>query len=397
MKFLFTVQPLVGHFHSMVPLARALNDHGHEVAFATGRSFGDLVKRAGFQNFVCGRDGARSHDLLTDLPEWPALEKTISHEGIRQVWGFIQGLGPQMAEDLIDLMPVWQPDLIVRDPAEFGGYIAAEHAGIPYASILWALYISPRAGCVAPLNALRQRFGLPEEPDLGSFDRYLVLNALPPSWELLGGAEPPPVTHRFCMPPFDQSVEQALPDWVQALPDNPTVYATLGTAFNQQPQKFRALIEALSAETFNIIITVGQSQDPAQYHPLPPHVRIEQYIPQTLILPYCDAMIFHGGFNSLHAALWHGLPVVVMPQAAGDQLPTAQQCAAVGVGIQVNGQPPETAAIRAAVKAVLDQPMYRRRARQIQDEMMALPDLGEAVRRLEILARTREPQINHDC
>ena len=56
MKVLFTVQPLFGHFHAMAPLALALKGHGHEVAFATGQSFGSTVRYVGFQHFPCGLD-----------------------------------------------------------------------------------------------------------------------------------------------------------------------------------------------------------------------------------------------------------------------------------------------------------------------------------------------------
>jgi hypothetical protein len=46
---------------------------------------------------------------------------------------------------------------------------------------------------------------------------------------------------------------------------------------------------------------------------------IAQYIPQTLLLPHCDAIIFQGGYNALLAALWHGLSMVITPLGRGDQ------------------------------------------------------------------------------
>jgi MGT family glycosyltransferase len=200
------------------------------------------------------------------------------------------------------------------------------------------------------------------------------------------------VTHRFCVPPFDLSGDERLPDWLNTLPKQPTVYATLGTTFNQSPDTFQAILTALSTEAMNVIITVGRSMKLGQFQPYPDNVKIEQYIPQTLILPHCEAIIFHGGYNSLLAALWHGLPMVVMPLEGGDQFPTAERCAELGIGILVEGQPPEPEAIRSAVKAVLTQPTYRSRVQQLQREIKALPSLAEAVERLEILARTREPQ-----
>jgi len=202
----------------------------------------------------------------------------------------------------------------------------------------------------------------------------------------------PLVTHRFCAPPFDASGDDHLPDWISALPDRPTIYATLGTTFNQSPATFQAILNALSTEAVNAIVTVGHSMDPAQFQPLPAHIHIERYIPQTAILPHCDAILFHGGYNSLHSALWHGLPVIITPLGAGDQYPTGLLCEKLGVGIMVKAQPPEPEAIREALNAVIEQPTYRARARRLQHDLKALPSLSEAVKRLETLARTRLPQ-----
>jgi UDP:flavonoid glycosyltransferase YjiC (YdhE family) len=135
--------------------------------------------------------------------------------------------------------------------------------------------------------------------------------------------------------------------------------------------------------------------DPARFGPQPNHVKIEQYIPQMLLFPHCDAFIFHGGYNSLQSALWHGLPMVIIPQGAGDQLPTGWRCATVGVGVLVEGNPLEPEAIGAVVKTVLGQPDYRARAQQLQREIKELASLAEAVKRLETLARNREPQFNN--
>lgn len=47
MRVLFTCLPATGHLHPLVPIARALADAGHEVAFATHASMAPLVERAG--------------------------------------------------------------------------------------------------------------------------------------------------------------------------------------------------------------------------------------------------------------------------------------------------------------------------------------------------------------
>lgn len=389
MKVLFAMHPLIGHFHAMAPLALALREDGHSVRFATGARFGTILTRLGFDHASCGLDMEGFQHFLPSLPEWPAIVAQTEPGGIRQLWGFLLGCTPPMIDDLLPLVRKWQPDVIVRDPSEFGSIIVAEVCDIPYASIVWAIYMSTW-GCEQPLAELRARYDLPAGPDPRWFDRYLALNALPASWPIMGDV--PPLVHRVRMPPFDQSLAHALPDWVHTLPDQPTVYATLGTAFSQRPDLFRTLIDALSDEPFNTIITVGSAMDPAQFDPLPPQVRVAQYIPQTLILAHCDAMVFHGGYNSLLSALWYGVPVVVTPLDAGDQLPTAQQCVDQGNGVIVEGQPPAPDALRDAVRTVLMEPQYRDRARQFQQEFNTLPPLFDAVQRLETLARTRAPQ-----
>jgi UDP:flavonoid glycosyltransferase YjiC (YdhE family) len=395
MRFLFTVHPMVGHFHAMVPLAQSLEEHGHQVAFATSKSFGPIVRHMGFLHFPCGIDFDGSKDIFEALPQWETIKaKSPGDVGLQQLYGFVQGLAPRMADDLIGLVDTWKPDVIVRDPLEFGGYIAAEYYGLPHATIIWATYISAKALCADAVLELRRRYKLPDDPQLDTLDRYLVLDFLPSSWTF-PNLPYPPVAHRFCAPPFDLSSGDArLPDWMNTLPDQPTVYATLGTTFNQSPSTFQAILTALSTEAVNLIMTVGRSMDPAQFQPQPCPVKIEQYIPQTLILPHCDAIIFHGGYNSLMSALWHGLPMVITPLGAGDQFPTALRCAQLYVGVLVEGYPPEPEAIRTAVRTILEQPIYRARAQQLQREIKELPGLSEAVKRLEILARNREPQFN---
>lgn len=382
----------------MVPLALALKEHGHAVAFATGQSFGPTVQRIGFQHFPCGLDlSGEPNSIFETLPDWEAVKAKYPSVGAQQVYGFVQALGPKMADDVIALAREWKPAVIVRDPLEFGGYIAAESVGVPHATITWAIYINPKHLCPEALVKLRQRYKLPDDPELNTLDRYLVFNFLPEAWKF-PMAPFPPVTHRFCAPPFDLSSDDRLPAWITTLPDRPTIYATLGTTFNQAPGTFQAILAALSSEEVNAIITVGRAMDPAQFQPLlqplPAHIHIERYIPQTLLLPHCAAVIFHGGYNSLHSTLWHGLPMIITPLGAGDQYPTGLLCAKLGAGVLVKEQPPEPEVIRAAVKAVLEQPGYRVRAQQLQRDIQELPALSEAVKRLEKLASIHEPQPN---
>lgn len=394
MRFLLTTQPMYGHFHAMVPIAQALREHGHEVAVATGKRFGPVVQHAGLTHFPCGMDFDGSKDIFEALPERESIRARFpAMEGVQQLHGFVEGLAPQMVEDLTALVGTWKPDVIIRDPLEYGGYIAAELAGLPYATITWAIYISPHFLITDALLALRHRYGLLDDSDLQKMDGYLVLSFMPPSWPY-SYSSVLHVTHRYRSQPFDLNSSDMLPAWIDKLPDRPTVHVTLGTTFNQSPDTFQAILDGLSTEEVNVIMTVGKTVDPAQFGPHPDHIHIAHYIPQTLLLLHCDAMLFHGGYNSLLSALWHGLPMVITPMGAGDQLPNAQVCAGLGAAVLIEQRPPQPETVRQAMRTVLEQPGYRAQAQQLQREIRELPDLSEAVRCLEALAKTHEPQLN---
>jgi UDP:flavonoid glycosyltransferase YjiC (YdhE family) len=392
MKFLLSVQPTLGHFHAMVPLGRALQSAGHEVAVATAERFGPVVKHAGLRHIPAGLDYDGSIDILDVLPEWRTLQKD-KPVPVQQLYAFAQGSGPAMVDDLLALGETWRPDVVIRDPLEFGGYLAAECWGLPHATVMWAFYISVRLADPAALLPLRERYDLPADPELTTLDRYLVLDFLPAAWTFPTWP-PPPTTHRFCAPPFDLSGDAEPPEWLEALPARPTVYATLGTTFNRAPETFQAVVDAFAGADANLVLTVGQANDTAQFQPAAAHIRVARYIPQSLLLPHCDAVIFHGGYNSLLAAMWHALPMVLLPREAGDNLPTAHRCVEMGLGVLVEGGPPAPDALRTAVKTVLEEPGYRARVRDLQREMRTLPPLAEAVERLEVLGRTREPLLS---
>ncbi len=389
MRFLFTSVPMVGHFHAMVPYARALVERGHEVVFATGARFGEVVRRSGFGHAAAGLDHDASADVFPSLPEWPSIVERFQDPAVAQLHGFAEALAPRMLADLVPLAASWKPDVVVRDPVELGGYLAAELAGIPHATVVWGIYIGFQAAAAGAVHALRARQGLPDDPGLASLDRFLLLSAMPASWPY-PECPVPRALHRFQVPPFDTSGEEVLPDWLARPASRPLVHVTLGTTFHRTPGIFGALLAALEGEDLDAVVTVGRTMDPAALGPLPGNVRVARYIPLSLLLPRCDAIVFHAGFNSIHSALWHGVPMVLTPLGAGDQPWNARRCESLGAGVMVEGQPPAPDALRLALRAVLREPATRSRARALGQEMRALPALPVAAEQLERLGRTRE-------
>lgn len=69
MRVLFTSTPGPGHFHPLVPIARALADAGHEVAFACSPAFQPTVEAAGFRCFPAGLH-ADHREVYPQLRNW---------------------------------------------------------------------------------------------------------------------------------------------------------------------------------------------------------------------------------------------------------------------------------------------------------------------------------------
>lgn len=385
MRVLFTMMPMLGHLHPLVPLGQALLEHGHQVAFATARSFAPRIGRAGFEHFPCGVDHDGTRLIFLTLKE----QGLLAADAPKGPHLFAELLAPLMMDNLPEICQRWQPDLILHDPVELAGHLAAQQLGVPHALFSWAFYFQPatmKAWWGSGLAALRERFDLPPDPEVQALHRHLAIDYMPPSWHP-PDLPRPAVAHAFSAPLFDRSQPGGLPAWVEDLPNRPTVYATLGTALNHAPATFRAFINALAGEDLDLIITTGPGMDPRQFDPLPENIHVEQYIPQTLLLPRCQAVIAHGGYNTLLSALWHGLPLVVNPLTAADQPVNGRRCAEVGAGVLVEGQPPDPEELRRAVVTVLTEPSYRNQAQAFRQEIAALPDLSVAVGLMEDLVR----------
>ena len=95
-------------------------------------------------------------------------------------------------------------------------------------------------------------------------------------------------------------------------------------------------------------------------------------------------------------ALTRGIPQVCLPLGA-DQPENAQRCAALGAGLVIDPEERTPDTIRAALRAVLSDPAYRRSARAIQAEVERLPEISTAVPLLEHLAEERRPLLRGDA
>jgi UDP:flavonoid glycosyltransferase YjiC (YdhE family) len=284
----------------------------------------------------------------------------------------------------------WQPDVLVCDETDFGAMVAAERLGLPHATVLvMAAGSFVRTEVVGEaLGELRTLQGLPPDPALEMLRRYLLLSPFPPGFR--DPRFPLPATgHSFC-PGVLHEMDEEAPAWFSRLGERPTVYFTLGTVFNlESGDLFSRVLGGLRELPVNVAVTVGPYLDPEELGPQPPNVHVARYIAQDLLLPRCDLIVSHGGSGSVSGALLHGLPSVLVPMGADQQL-NAARCQEMGMARVLDPVGATPRSVRAAAGDALGDERYRRAAQRLRDEFVALPGPAHAVRLLERLAVQRQ-------
>jgi len=150
------------------------------------------------------------------------------------------------------------------------------------------------------------------------------------------------------------------------------VYLTLGTFSNTDLDLFGLVLEALEEEPLNVIATIGRDNDPSALDRVPENARVERYIPQAEVLPYCAAVVHHAGAGTMFGALAHGLPSLALPQSA-DNFVIANLLARVGVSHTLMPGEVTGDAVRSGLRTVLDGASYRQRAEEVAAEIAAMP------------------------
>ena len=366
----------------MLPLARALAEAGHDVAFASGEPVTGEAEVEGFTAFRVGlaldsmeQLARRVRDLAASLP--PLQVRPFVFTEL-----FVQVELEPRANDLFRVVEQWSPHLVVHDVAEFAAPLVATVAGIPYVEHSYGPAIQndvirAAGNATAPFWASQ---GLAPHP-LGGFYRYLYLDVCPPSLQVPGAATGAVQGIR--------TVETELPEssrlpWLDALRDLPIVYITLGTVYNRNLGVFEALLDGLRGEALNVVVTVGKQNDPTDLGLQPSNIHVHQYIPQELLLPHCAAVVTHGGAGSTLGALAFGLPLLIVPQGA-DHFYNAERVVAAGAGVQLMPDCLTADSARDAVRMLLHDDTFEGAAHRIKNELEAMPDPEQAVETLEQL------------
>ncbi len=368
-KFAFIVPPFAGHVNPTLSVGTELLRRGHRVAWiGLDDSLYAQVPVGGEVFWAGERDEADSP------PEHDRYRSQITqnqYTGIESIKFLYEDvlipLNRYLYRGICRCLHEFAPDLIIHDHEVFAGAFAAQALCIPFATLVTApasirlAYDLPGvyAWMAERIQWLRAELGVAgnEAPISGN----LVLMTTVPGFfgTLTGGL---PAQFRFTGPLIKHRATDGEFDWKRfdGLPGTgPRVLISIGTTFDHGTKQhfFDKVIQAFAGEDVRVVLV----SDPALRPEWPANFQVCRQVPQLAVMPHLDAVVCHGGQNTVFESLAHGLPMVVIP-IAYDQSYVAGRLTEMGCGIRLNFKRFQASHLRDALQTVMQSASYRQQA-----------------------------------
>ena len=417
----FFPESAYGPTNNCVGIGDVLRRRGHRVLFIVEESFKGALAEKGFEERLMRltppddseedpgqfwKDFIRETAPVFRTPTIEQLEGFIAPTFQALVDG-----AKYVDERLVEIIGELEPDVIVEDnvvsfpalpasgrpwvrivscnPAElkdpdvpptFSGYPSSDRAG-------WDAFRHEFRRTHADLHADFDAFcrergapGLPELEFIHESDRlnlwiypsevdYERDRPLGPSWHNL-----------------ESSVRATDADWelpaALAERNGPLVYLSLGSLASGDVELMRSLVGSLARRPYRVIVSMGPQHDQLE---LGDNMVGEEFLPQASILPQVDAVITHGGNNTVTECLHFGKPMVVLP-VFWDQYDNAQRIHETGFGIRLDTYEHDPAELPAALDRLLGDTGVRDRLARISARLRDVRGTARAADLVERIA-----------
>ncbi len=151
---------------------------------------------------------------------------------------------------------------------------------------------------------------------------------------------------------------------IEKLKDREVIYISLGTVRNRRPDFYKNCIEAFRESPYLIIMSIGNRIDIKELGKIPHNFLIYPHVPQIEILKRASLFITHGGMNSVHEALYFGVPLLVFPQTSEQRL-VGYRVEKTGAGEVIDERETTPEILRMYAEKLLNEPSYRKNAEKI--------------------------------
>ena len=383
-----------GHAFPAIALGRELAARGHDVTLETWSRWREHVEREGMR-FAAAPEYQVFPTRERPLKPYVAAVRAsaVTAQVIREV----------------------DPEVVVADILTVAAALAAELEGRPWATLVPHVLPMGEPGFpVYALGGVHARSGLGER--MWSLSRPLLMKGEEQGRRELNGARErvglPPLEHvhggisrwlalvaTFPQLEYPRRSDEA---WLRVtgplmweqpfgeveLPpgDEPLVLVAPSTSQDPDGRLLLASLEGLADEPVRVLATTNR-RAPARMPAVPANARLVDWVSYARTMPRCDAVICHAGHGTVVRALACGVPVVACPHA-GDMAENAARVRWAGAGVSLPRRFQTPRGVRLALRRLLGDPAYARRAAELRDwaerndgAAVAADELESAMRR----------------
>jgi MGT family glycosyltransferase len=417
-----------GPTNNCVGIGDVLRGRGHRVVFVVEESFAGTLEGKGFEERLMRLGPA------PDEPEEPGQfwkdfiretapvfrQSTCEQLGsfIAPTWRALLDGARYVDERLVEIFGELEPDAIVED--NVCAFPAIPASGVPWVRIVSCNPLELKDPELPPTFSglpLRDRtdwdeFRAEYARQIGEmqadFSDFCVERGAPPLPELEMIHESPWLNLLLYPRELDYPRRRPLgPNWENLeacvrstdAPWAPSprdgralVYVSLGSLGSADVPLMERLIDLLAQTPHRYIVSKGPQHE--QYE-LTANMTGEEFLPQPSILPHVDAVITHGGNNTVTECMWFGKPMIVLP-IFWDQHDNAQRLDETGYGLRLPTYSVETEQLAAALNLVLTDQALRSRCAAAGLRLRRQPGTLRGADLIERVAAGGEPLLRPD-
>ena len=383
MHIAFVTLGAFGHINPTLAPVKELIRRGVRVTYFTTEPFRSIVEETGAK-FVPVKSWMAENDHHNDSPKEGGKKEDENVSAVVPFL-FLNEAGAYI-DTILDVLEKDRPDAIVHDFAGIAGTMAADVLHVKNI-MLYTSYPSNAHYSVAasfesvpedhPLRIAAdqiaegfvKKYGCRKMTVKEIFDGRGDLNIVMMSKRLVPYAESYDDSYVFTGVQIGK--RSTFGSW--KAPDNgkKLLYSSLGTAFNNWPEYYPILFDAVRDLDINVFAALGNI-DPKSLPEIPSNVEVGTMVPQLDILSQADVFITHAGMGGTGEAIYYGVPMIAIPQM-DEQAITAGQIEKKGLGIAFPDKNRITAdALRGAIEKILGDESYKKTAEEFGADMKSL-------------------------
>ena len=401
-KILVFNVPAHGHVNPTLPVVRELVSRGEQVAYYLTDEFEPQIRHTGaeFRRIENTQRGSGPPPGVTAMGQ---ADPAMVRQMMAAFFPRMMADGLRLVPGLVDRVRAEDADCVVYDSFCPWGRALATHLGLPAVAFVPSYAMTKNFPLVRRLSSLFEEQTSPEaEEAMSDFrdvsrqlhDRYgltplritdpfiaaeaLNVVTLPRAFQ--PDADTLDERYVFVGPSISPRSDASGFPPVQ-LTGKPTLYVSLGTVFNANPEFFDACFDAFADSEWRVVLSAGTRMDPSTLVRIPDNFLVRPHVPQLEVLEHTDVFVTHGGMNSVMEAIYYGVPMVVVPQQP-EQAMIAARVAELGLGVALESGKITADALRDAVTTISGDPGYRSCLAHMQQ---AARDAGGYLRAADVI------------